>query len=156
MNIKRSFLKTFILSSLLFIAGCSCKKSKKAGLLVVNVLDKELYDDCHIKGSINVPFDEIENYAKNLDKNTEVVLYCSNYRCTASGFAAKSLTKLGFKNVWAYEAGMAEWYQNKLPVEGACKESYLQIKVPEYKNEEIRVITTQELKNKIESCGAAA
>lgn len=110
----------------LMLAGCSCvKKNDSAKLLIVNVLDQELFNDCSIKGSINVPFEQLESVAKGWDRDTEVVLYCSNYKCTASGLGARMLKDMGFKKVWAYEAGMAEWYQQKLPVKGSCTEAYL-------------------------------
>lgn len=120
-------------------------------LLVVNVLGKEQYDDCHIKGSINMLFDEYDAYAKKLNKDTELVFYCSNYACTGSGYAAKSFKDKGFKKVWAYEAGMAEWYKQKLPVVGACKATYLDKKntpIDEV-DSEISVITTKELQEKL-------
>lgn len=154
MKINKNIIGIFLISIILLVVCygfLTLSTKKEPSLEVINVLDKELYDDCHIKGSINIPFNMIEQYAKRLDKNTHVVLYCSNYMCTASGAAARMLKKMGFENVWAYEAGMAEWYQDKLPVEGNCKESYLNIHLekPEITEQGIQPITTQELKNKI-------
>ena len=126
---------------------------KKGGLYVINVLDGEHHADCHIKGSVNVELDALENFVKDLDKDTaELVIYCSNYMCTASGFAAQQLKEMGFKRVWAYEAGMAEWYQKGLPVEGPCKKGYLE-KVMEKpgldQKEDIGIISTDELARKM-------
>ena len=116
---------------LAFLPGCFSEKSKeslKEGLFVVNVLDKKHYDDCHITGSIHVSIDKLESFASTLDKErSEVIFYCSNYMCTTSGFAAKKLMNLGFKNVAAYEGGTAEWYQRGLPTEGPAQESYLKM-----------------------------
>ena len=64
---------------LMVFVGCvivlpSCWKStvtteqKQQGLIVVNVLDKALYDDCHIKGSVHVTFDKLDTFATGLDK----------------------------------------------------------------------------------------
>ncbi len=98
----------------------------KEGLFVVNVTDKNQYDDCHIKNSIRVNLDELHDFANTLDKEkTDLVFYCSNYRCSASGMAAQKFIKLGFKNVAAYEGGITEWYQKGLPVEGPAQEPYL-------------------------------
>ncbi len=94
-------------------------------LLVINVLDKAYYDDCHIKGSIHVDFDQIEECAKLYDKRTTVVVYCSNYACTTSDYVAKKLRARNFEHVFVYAGGMAEWYQHKLPVEGPGLELYL-------------------------------
>lgn len=127
--------------------------SKRGGLVVINVLDKEPYDDCHIKGSVNVPFTQLSAYAQNLDPETaEIVVYCSNYMCSTSGHACKQLMKMGFKHVWAYEGGTAEWYQMGLPVEGPCKNSYLTQKMtpPPHDGEStVAVITAQELAKKL-------
>lgn len=121
-------------------------------VMVVNVLDSEYYKDCHIKGSVNVPFDQLEIFAQQLDKDTEIIFYCSNYMCTGSGKAAKLFQQKGFKRVWAYEAGMNEWYRNGLPVEGSCKSAYLNITnelIDEEQDPEVTVITTGELKEKL-------
>jgi len=120
---KKSFA---FLVLLVLLGGCSCLRHRhRAQLLVINVLDPYLYDDCHIKNSINVPFEQLDAFAKELDRNTQIVLYCSNYMCTASIFGARQLKKMGFKQVWAYEGGMAEWYQKKLPTEGPATQAYL-------------------------------
>lgn len=134
------------------------QSEQKNSLYVINVLDKELYDDCHIAGSTQVAFDAIENFAKDLDKNAEIVVYCSNYSCTASGYVAQQLTSLGFEKVWAYEAGMAEWHQmnvknpGKYPVEGACQKSYLigANEKPAIETENVfAIITTDDLREKM-------
>ena len=129
------------------------KDDSKAKLIIVNVLDREQCDDCKIKGSICVPFMEVDKFAKGLDKNTEVVFYCANKMCSSSGVACKKLLSLGFYKAKAYEGGTAEWYQLGLPVEGGCTASYLSGKVgleAADENKELPVITAQELREKIE------
>ncbi len=115
----------FITGILIWLPGCWQKTDKKDGLVIVNVLDKELYDDCHIKGSINIPFEMIEEQAAMIAKNADVVIYCSNYQCSTSEYAARKLQDQGFKNVSVYEGGTAEWFQEGLPVEGPHKLPYL-------------------------------
>lgn len=128
------------------------EKGKIKGLVVINVLDKEDYDDCHIKGSINIPFIEIEKEVQEkIDKDAIIVLYCSNYMCSASGAARDQLLKIGYKNVFAYEGGTAEWYQNGYQVDGPCKKPYLQVKMKEPKEKASSgIISIQELKKKLE------
>lgn len=121
-------------------------------LVLVNVLDPEQYKDCHIKGSINVPFEQLDTFAHKLDKEIEVVFYCSNYMCAASGKAAQLFGKKGFKHVWAYEAGMTDWYTKNLPVEGACKASYLTMPNLPFESTEkspFMTISTNDLKVKL-------
>ncbi len=160
MNAKSSFF----LLSLFLLSGCNCSHNapgskteeiKSSNLRVINVLDKDLFDDCRIKGSVNVPFMDqddpdkspIEGYAKDLPKDTKLVIYCSNYMCSASGEITKKLKDMGFDNVWAYEAGMADWYQKGLPTEGSCKKGYLERVIDAPKEHgDFKVISTEELK----------
>lgn len=152
--------KIVFLSSLLgliFIAGCSRVEETKnnvphnTGLLVINILDKPFYEDAHIKGSIHVPFMDLADFAQNLDRKTEVVVYCSNYACSASGAAAKQLRDMGFSHVWAYEGGMAEWYQLQLPVEGPAGKDYLRADNEKMESDEsVAIISSQDLKKKME------
>jgi rhodanese-related sulfurtransferase len=165
-----NFSLSFLFFLMILTSGCGCSNIKKnddttikqtheVKLVIINVLDKVLYDDCHIKGSIHVPFEEFEGWisknleSKNIDINDHIVVYCSNYMCTASGYGAQLLTKLGFKNVWAYEAGVAEWLQRGQPVEGVCQKPYLKrvFDKPEHTQEDINIISTDDLAKKIEN-----
>ncbi len=150
--IKQVTYLNFIFLGSLLLSGCGYTPDKKKGLVVINVLDKTLYDDCHIKGSICVPFEDVIEYAQNnIDKNADIVLYCSNYHCSASGQACKQLKKLGFNNVSAYEGGTAEWYQQGLPVEGPSTKRYLKQKIAAQEPDscEVQVITMNELAQKM-------
>lgn len=140
--------------AVLALGGCGEKKEAAApasGVLVLNVLSKPLYDDCHIKGSVHVAIDQLETFMQGIDKDREIVVYCSNYQCGSSEFACQQLQKMGFQHVYAYEGGTAEWYQLGLPVEGSCQESYLKKAVakPEGEAVQVPVIDAQELAKKL-------
>jgi rhodanese-related sulfurtransferase len=135
-----------------------------AKLRLVNVLDKALFDDAHIKGSatvasVNVPFVDPAKFAaevKDWDKSVPVVTYCTNYFCTASGEAAEELMKLGFTNVFAYEAGMAEWVQlsktdAEYAVEGPATNKVwgMVVPKPEKDHGKVHEISSQELQKMI-------
>jgi len=109
----------------------SCQEVQKriqesSSLVVINVLPQEYYRDCHIPGSINIPYDQIENATQDWDKNVEIVVYCAHEECDASEQAYRTLEKLGFANVREYPGGMRDWKQAGLPVEGPCEKEYLQ------------------------------
>lgn len=156
---KKQLQKVLVLLGViaLFPACFNKKEEKKESLYVLNVLDKEDYNDCRIAGSKNVAFNDVKDFAKSLDKNVEIVVYCANYMCSASGSAAKELKQMGFQNVWAYEGGTAEWYQlglkesGKYPVEGACKAGYLSApnEKPAHEEADVPVISAQELRAKM-------
>jgi len=149
------FLKkfSFIIAGFLLVLLSSCWRGtveKKKGVIVINVLDKELYDDCHIKGSMSMPFEKVkQELPKLVDKDAEVVFYCSNYMCSASGESAKMAKELGFKKAYAYEGGTAEWYQKGYPVEGSCKQGYLKGKLPAPEKLQDYVISAEALKEKL-------
>ena len=82
-------------------------------LMLINVLPKDMYDDCHITGSINVPFERLSSFVQDLDKDQPIAVYCASYVCKSSGKAWQKLDSLGFTQIWAYEGGMAEWYHTQ-------------------------------------------
>lgn len=132
----------------------SCGKSEQKNLYVVNVLDELLYNDAHIKGSIQVALTDLAQKAQSWRKDATIVTYCSNYACTASSYAARMLKKMGFEKVYAYEGGMAEWHQLQkddasFAVEGPAKEAYLQVVMekPLEHPEDVTIITAQELRD---------
>lgn len=120
-----------ILGVLNFLGGCKKASTEKPKLILLNVLGKQFFDDCHIAPSSAqvlstvVEFEDLDSFADTLDRSIPVVLYCSNYQCTASGSGAALLHRKGFSSVYVYEGGMAEWKQKGLPVEGPCTEKYL-------------------------------
>ncbi len=124
-------------------------------LTVINVLESQWYDDYHIKGSINVPLNILEEYASTLDTDQEIVVYCASYMCPASKKAWHMLNKLSFTNIWAYEGGANEWYHKKYPGVGTAQKDYLKTSItqPEAKEAEVKTISAEELKKKMEEQG---
>lgn len=149
---KRYLTSIIVIAALVFVPACWFGRSqslqdKKFVLLDVN--DKSVYEDCHIKNAIHVDLTQLTDFAKKLNKQAEVVVYCSNYLCTASELAVQELQKLGFENVAAYEGGTAEWFNLGYPVEGPCKSVPSQAAKPEHMPS-IRTIEASALKQKID------
>ena len=85
---------------------------------LVEVLDEEDFDKEHIKGAINIPLERIGTEAKEkFDEDDQIVVYCSDFDCSASPTAAKKLEGLGFKNVYDYQGGKKDWKEAGLPME---------------------------------------
>lgn len=97
----------------------------EAGLLVINVLPKDVYDDCRIRGSLNVPLAELDAAAEKWNKDQEIVVYCASYKCDASKKGYKMLVDKGFTNVMAYEGGTKEWKEKGYAIAGECTAEYL-------------------------------
>lgn len=119
--------------------------------LLINVLNKRSYTDCHIPGSINIPLDELASTAKNIDKNQEIIVYCAQYSCPLSRKAWHLLNDMGFTNVRAYEGGAREWKEKEWPLEGACQADYFSSSAPALAPDaKVKTISAQELRNKLE------
>lgn len=144
-------------AALIFLPGCSLWEKKEVpAVLVVDVLSRDLYDDCHIPGSIQVDFAYImeEAQKQNWSKATKIVVYCANYACSASASAVRSLNDEGYDAV-EYAAGMAGWFQAGYPVVGSAQSPYLtQENEPhaEYAAD-LPVISTEELKDLLDAQG---
>lgn len=145
----------FMVCTGLFLTGCWKGSDKQSKLVVINVLDKKMYDDCHITGSINIPFEDLEDRMKSLSKDDEYVFYCSNYACTAAPFSAKMLKDADFSNVSVYHGGIVEWYQKKYPYSGPAKDDYLKEDNEPLDDDdhEVPVIKAEDLKSKLEKSG---
>ena len=149
-------VRTISLISLcsLFLVGCNLftPTKKDAQLVIINVLDKPEFDDCHIKGSISIPFEEFENKVASFDKNNHYVLYCADYACMSSAFCAKLLRDAKIEHVWEYSGGIVEWYQKGYPIEGPAQKDYLKFENVNLNDEEhqLTAITAEELLVKIE------
>ncbi len=139
---------------LIFLSGCfwSDSSEQKVKLHIINVLPKELYDDCHIKGSEHVDYEDVEAKIASMNPKDHYVIYCADYLCMSSQHVAKMMIDRGFSNVWEYSGGIVEWYQKQYPVEGPCAEEYLtQDNEPlSGMQHEVPVITSEELLEKIQ------
>ena len=95
------------------------EKAIKAGkVTLIDVNGKNSYKKGHIPGA--VLFSNKDALAKQLSKvkkNTLVVAYCGNPRCSAYKRGATAAAELGFKNVKHLSAGIQGWIKNKRQVE---------------------------------------
>ncbi len=92
------------------------KIKQNSDLIVINVLTRNTYEDCRIKNSMNISFEELQKHVEKWNKNKEIVLYCSDFDCNLDKNVFEFLDKKGFKNLFGYEGGMTEWRKNDYPV----------------------------------------
>ena len=78
--------------------------------LLLDVLLADTYNQGHIEGAINLPVTAInaETAAGVASKDSNIVVYCGSFKCTASTTAAQKLSALGYKVV-DYKGGLKEW-----------------------------------------------
>jgi phage shock protein E len=110
---------------------CPCKEYVSAhqleyyikeahNVMIIDVRSVEEYDDCHISGSVNIPFEELDTIAASWDKNQWTIVYCAGPSCSRAEQALRVLKNMNFINVQAYLGGLNEWRQRKLSTEGPC------------------------------------
>ncbi len=98
----KKFSKIFIISIML-ICGCNNKELSKEeqlqsiikedNYIIIDVRTKQEYDLSHVKNSINIPYDTIDENTK-LDKTKKILVYCQSGK--RSNIAYNTLTDLGY------------------------------------------------------------
>jgi rhodanese-related sulfurtransferase len=92
----------------------------KQGGLIIDVREPKSYAKEHIKGAINMPASEIEKRLPEIPADKPIIVYCTNYSCTASLVAARKLAELGRTNVYRFVGGLLEWKIAGLPTESSA------------------------------------
>lgn len=79
-----------------------------ADFVILDVREKEEFDEGHIPGAILIPYTEIEATAEKIlpDKDKQILVYCRSGR--RSKIAAESLLELGYTNVTEF-GGIIDW-----------------------------------------------
>jgi phage shock protein E len=112
----RAFILAVFLTSV--VLGCGQKEAGKKHTpvtdqtLVIDVRTDREFKSGHIKGAINIPYDEIGARIGDVadDKNRRIVLYCRSGR--RSGIALKTLGEIGYTKV--ENAGGFEAFKRRL------------------------------------------
>ncbi len=88
-------------------------------VIVVDARTKFEWETLRVKGSINMPVDEIdtgfnrqfEHDLKKLRQQTTkpIVFYCNGRTCPKSYEAARRAIRIGVTNVYTYDAGIIDW-----------------------------------------------
>ena len=78
---------------------------------VFEVLSEAHWAAGHIPGAKAMPLDRIATVALTdaPDKEADVVLYCASETCKNSHLAAEKLVTLGYRSVFVYAGGKADW-----------------------------------------------
>jgi len=111
------------------------KMSNDSNLMVINVLPKNLFNDCHIIGSNNVPLKELVESVADWPRDREIIVYCALDICDAGQKAYVLLSCMGFTHVVDYEGGIKEWFQLGYPTGGPADCSYLHVKIAKLPDE---------------------
>jgi len=100
----------------LFIVGCGKTKIQKYkeimaknDYVIIDVRTKEEYNDGHLVGAINIPYDEID---ENIDINKETIIFVYCKSGNRSKYAYEILKNLGYTT---YDLG--SYFSINLPKE---------------------------------------
>jgi rhodanese-related sulfurtransferase len=85
--------------------------------LVLDVRDAGEYAQGHILGARNIPFGELEQRVKEIERYKAKPVICACATGNRSGNAAGILRKHGFTNVVNLSGGTAAWQQAGLPTQ---------------------------------------
>jgi len=78
------------------------------------------YAVAHIPGAVNIPWEEIEYYAAQVERmptDTTVILYCAGESCDLSIHLGDHLAQRGFTRVRVFFGGWLAWTDAGYPVE---------------------------------------
>ena len=92
------------------------KLDKGESIKLIMALNRWAFDAKHIPGSIH--FDNPDDLYSALNKDDEIIVYCSNVDCLSSVALYRALIERGFRNVRRYAGGLLEWEEAGLILEG--------------------------------------
>lgn len=83
--------------------------------IIIDVRSPAEFNDGHLKGAINIPFDEIDQHQKKLDqlKDKTMVVYCRSGR--RAGIFEQQLSEQGF-NLLHLNGDFLAWHKKQLPL----------------------------------------
>jgi len=101
----------------------SLREKLEAGddLVLVDALSPMSFAAAHLPGAINLTPGWVDERARRRipDLDTEIVVYCMGADCDSSIKVANRLAELGYRNIRHYAAGLDDWRDADLPLEGA-------------------------------------
>ena len=84
--------------------------------VILDVRTREGYNEGHLPGAMNIPFEELPARMRELPKKKDIIAYCWDVTCILCTKAAYVLATKGYR---AKEmlGGIAEWKKAGFPVE---------------------------------------
>ncbi len=84
--------------------------------LLLDVRTPEEFQEGHVPGSKNIPYDQVAAHIEELKKYSKIYIHCQ--LGGRAGRAAMELYHLGLRNlVCAADSGMKAWMLNGFPIE---------------------------------------
>ena len=94
------------------------KMDRGEDFVLVDALGRKHYESSHLPGAVNLPYEFVDEAERVLpDKDAEIVVYCMNTGCSASGEEARELEEMGYSRILHYAGGKQDWIRAGHPVE---------------------------------------
>jgi 3-mercaptopyruvate sulfurtransferase SseA len=81
--------------------------------VIIDARSTEEYEEGHIPGSINVPYDRIPDFqdvlTREVSNDAHVICYCRGPSCDFSDLLATELKIIGWQDVSVFSGGWEEW-----------------------------------------------
>ena len=84
--------------------------------VLLDVRAREGYNEGHLPGATNIPFEELPTRIKELPKGKEIITYCWNVTCLLCTKASYVLASRGYRTKEML-GGIEEWKKAGFPVE---------------------------------------
>ncbi len=81
----------------------------RPNVLIIDLRDRIEYDRGHIPGAVNIPYEDLEDYANGFRQNDLLIFYCD--RGNISLLAARDLAKTGY-HIKSLYGGLREYRGN--------------------------------------------
>jgi rhodanese-related sulfurtransferase len=93
------------------------RMQKGTAPIILDVRSREEYAAEHIRGAINIPYDQLEERLDRLPaaKSEEIIVHCERGRRAAA--AEEILSAAGYENLRDLTGHMQAWEESGLPVE---------------------------------------
>lgn len=88
---------------------------KDTNYIFIDVREPNEWEDGTIPGVLKISLGDIPNKYSELDKNKNYVLVCRSGG--RSNKAAHFLLENGFENLYNFQGGMLDWYENEYPLD---------------------------------------
>lgn len=89
---------------------------------VIDVNSRKSWLAAHVPGALNLDPEDYHSNKLPVDKDSILVLYCSNPMCRKAPKAAQQVRSMGYPNVMVMPAGIHGWIAAGLPTEHGEKD----------------------------------
>lgn len=92
-------------------------QSPSSDMLLIDVREKEAYDQAHIPSAIHIPRGQLELLVNDIlpDPTKRILVYCECGKIAT--LATATLKEMGFRRAVALDLGVRSWKENGYPVE---------------------------------------